>query len=137
MISFEDTEKKIITIKQYVRYNIVLVRFSHLFGFSVRSLVRSFVFCCSSPVIPSIICDGGERMVLARMIFAERTTAFRVEALALEILFAHRAVEALAVVVIIQGLHPTIASLDWKSTRETFRSEQLVPVSFAVGQSFL
>lgn len=71
------------------------------------------------------------------MIFAERAAAFRVEALALEILLAHRAVEALAVVVVVQGLHPAITSLDWESAREAFRGKQLVPVSFAVGQSLL
>lgn len=71
------------------------------------------------------------------MIFAEGTTAFRVEALALEILLAHRAIEALAVIIVIQGFHPTVASLDWESTREAFRGKQLVPVSFAIRQSFL
>lgn len=71
------------------------------------------------------------------MIFAERAAALRVEALALEILLAHRAVEALAVVVVVQGLHPAITSLDWESAREAFRGKQLVPISFAVGQSFL
>lgn len=70
------------------------------------------------------------------MIFAERTTAFRVETLALQILLTHRAVETLAMVIIVQGLHPAISSFDWESTRETFRREQFVPISFAVGQSF-
>lgn len=70
------------------------------------------------------------------MIFTEWTTAFRVETLTLEILLAHRAVETLAVVIIVQGLYPAISSFDWESTRETFRREQLVPICFAVGQSF-
>lgn len=57
------------------------------------------------------------------MIFAKRTTTFRVEALALEILFAHRAVKALAVIVVVEGFHPAIASLDWESACEAFRGE--------------
>lgn len=76
-------------------------------------------------------------MILTRVIFAKRTTAFRVEALALEILLAHRAVETLAMIVIVQGFHPTVASLDWETTREAFRGKQFVPISFAVWQSFL
>lgn len=70
------------------------------------------------------------------MIFAKRTTALRVEILALKILLTHRAVETLAVVIVVQGLYPTIASFDWESTRKTLCREQLVPIGFAIGQSF-
>lgn len=38
-------------------------------------------------------------------------------------IFTHRAIEALAVIVVIQGFHPTVASLDRESTREAFRSK--------------
>ena len=78
---------------------------------------------------------GWRRWFLTRVILAERATALRVEALALEVLLAHRAVETLAVVIIVQGLHPAISSFDWESARETLCREQLVPISFAVGQS--
>lgn len=57
------------------------------------------------------------------MVFAEWTTTLRVKTLAFEILLAHRAVETLAVVIIVQGLHPAISSFDWESTRETFCRE--------------
>jgi len=43
-------------------------------------------------------------------------------------MFAHRAVEALAVIIVVQSFYPTVASLDWESTREAFRGKQFVPV---------
>lgn len=71
------------------------------------------------------------------MVLAERTTALRVETLALEVLLAHRAVEALAVIIVVQGLHPAVSSFHRESASETFCREELVPISFAVRQSFL
>lgn len=85
------TQKKIITISNTCVITLYS-RDSHICLDFFHSLFLSFslVFpCFSSPVIPSIICDGWERMVLTCVIFAERTTALCIKALALEILFAH------------------------------------------------
>lgn len=40
----------------------------------------------------------------------------------------YRAVEALAVVVVVEGLHPAVAGLDGEATREALGGEQLVPI---------
>lgn len=71
------------------------------------------------------------------MVLAERATAFREEALSLEVLLATGAIEALTVVVVVQGLHPLVAGFDGESAGETLGGEQLVPVGFAVGIAFL
>jgi len=57
--------------------------------------------------------------------------------LALQVLLAQRAVEALAVVVVVEGLDPPVAGLDGKAARDALGREQLVPVLFAVGQPVL
>lgn len=75
--------------------------------------------------------------LLAGVVLAERTSPLGEEALSFQILFAHRAVEALAMVVIVQGFHPTISSFDWESASETFRGEEFVPISIAVGVAIL
>merc|ERR1712115_275223 len=49
----------------------------------------------------------------------------------------HRAVEALAVVVVVEGLDPPVAGLDGKAARDALGREQFVPVLFAVGQPVL
>lgn len=71
------------------------------------------------------------------MVLAERATTFREEALSLEVLLATGAVEALTVVVVVQGLHPLVAGFDGESAGEALGGEQLVPVGFAVGIAFL
>lgn len=71
------------------------------------------------------------------MVLAERTTAFREEALSLEVLLATGAIEALTVVVVVQGLHPLVAGLDGESAGKALGREQLVPVGFAVRVAFL
>lgn len=76
-------------------------------------------------------------LCLASVILAERTSTLREEALALEVLLAAGAVEALTVVVVVQRLHPLIAGLDGEATREALGREQLVPVGLAVGIALL
>lgn len=71
------------------------------------------------------------------MVLAERTTAFREEALSLEVLLATGAIEALTVVVVVQGLHPLVAGLDGESAGKALGREQLVPVGLAVRVAFL
>jgi len=67
--------------------------------------------------------------------FAKGFTSFDKKPFAFKILLAKGAVKALTVVIIIQSLNPAITSLDWESTRDTFCSEQFIPIFFAVGQS--
>ena len=40
----------------------------------------------------------------------------------------HRAVEALAVVVVVEGLHPSVAGLDREAAGDALGREQLVPI---------
>lgn len=47
------------------------------------------------------------------------------------------AVEALTVVVVVQGLHPLVAGFDGESAGEALGREQFVPVGFAVRVAFL
>lgn len=74
---------------------------------------------------------------LASMVLAEWSSAFREEALSLEVLLAAGAVEALTVVVVVQGLHPLVAGFDGESAGEALGREQFVPVGFAVRVAFL
>jgi len=69
------------------------------------------------------------------MSLAERFSTLGKEALAFEVLVAFRALEALAVVVVVEGLHPSVSCLDRETAAYTLRREKVVPVSFAVGQS--
>lgn len=71
------------------------------------------------------------------MVLAEWSASFREEALSLEVLLATSAVEALTVVVVVQGLHPLVTGFDGESAGEALGREQLVPVSFAVGIALL
>lgn len=77
--------------------------------------------------------DGG----LASVVFAERTATLGEEALSLEVLFAAGAVEALAVVVVVQGLHPLVTGFDGESAGEALGGEQIIPVLLAVGIALL
>ena len=40
----------------------------------------------------------------------------------------YSAVEALAVIVVVQGLHPSVAGFNGKATGHALRREQLVPI---------
>lgn len=71
------------------------------------------------------------------MVLAEWPTAFREETLSLEVLLAAGTVEALTVVVVVQGLHPLVAGFDGEPTGEALGREQFVPVGFAVGIALL
>lgn len=71
------------------------------------------------------------------MVLAEWSASFREEALSLEVLLAAGAVEALTVVVVVQGLHPLVAGFDGESAGEALGREQFVPVGFAVGIALL
>jgi len=68
---------------------------------------------------------------------AERFSTLGKEALAFEVLVAFRALEALAVVVVVEGLHPSVSGLDRETAANTLCREEVVPVSLAVRQSVL
>lgn len=40
-------------------------------------------------------------------------------------------------IIVTEGLHPTIACLHWETASKAFRGKQLVPVGLAVRQSIL
>jgi len=68
---------------------------------------------------------------------AERLSRLHEELLTLEVLFAQCAVEALAVVVVVEGLHPSVAGLDREAAGDALGREQLVPILFAVWEPVL
>jgi len=67
--------------------------------------------------------------------FTKNLPSFGIEAFALHIFFAKRTIEALGVVVVVEGLHPSIPGLDGESTRDALSGEQFVPVFFAVREA--
>jgi len=69
------------------------------------------------------------------VLFAKYSSRFRVKAFPLQVVFTHRAVEALRVVVVVESLHPAISSFDRKSARNAFRRKQLIPIFFTIGQA--
>lgn len=69
------------------------------------------------------------------MILAKWSTSFGEKALSFKILFAHSAVEALAVVVVSQSFDPSVTGLDGEAARKTFSSKKLVPIVLAVRES--
>lgn len=64
--------------------------------------------------------------------FAEWTSSFGVEALALEVLVANGTLETLRMIVAVQCFDPTISGFDRKSTSDALGREQLIPVFFAI-----
>jgi len=66
---------------------------------------------------------------------AERLSSFRVEALAFQVLVTFRTLKALAVVVVVEGLNPSVACFDRETTTHTLGREQFVPICLAVGQT--
>lgn len=68
---------------------------------------------------------------------AEWTALLSKEALTLKVLLATRAVEALAMVVVVKGFDPAISSLNWEPTGKAFRGEQLIPISLTVRKTVL
>lgn len=69
------------------------------------------------------------------MRFTERFATLGEEALPFQILLAFRAFEALAVVVVIQSLDPTVTCLDREPAADALDSEEIIPVSFTVWQA--
>lgn len=50
---------------------------------------------------------------------------------------SYSAVEALTVIVVVECLHPSIASLDWEAASIALGGEQLIPIGLAVGVAIL
>jgi hypothetical protein len=74
----------------------------------------------------------GEAGTLASVVLAEWSASFGKETGTFEVLLAHRAVEALAVVVVVERFNPAIACLNGEPTREALCGEQFIPISFTV-----
>lgn len=68
------------------------------------------------------------------MTLAEWLPSFDKEALTLQILLAQRAIEALGMVIIIEGLYPAVTGFYWEPAGYAFGCEELVPIFFAVGK---
>jgi len=68
---------------------------------------------------------------------AEGFSPFGEKALALQVLVAFRALEALAVVVVVEGLDPAIPGLDGEAAAHALGGEQVVPVGLAVREAVL
>jgi len=71
------------------------------------------------------------------MALAEWLPSFDKETLTLKILLAQCAVEALRMIVIVEGFHPPVPGFYWEPAGDTFCCEQLVPIFFTVGESIL
>lgn len=69
------------------------------------------------------------------MSLAERLSTFGEEALALQVLVAFRAFEALAVIVVVKSFNPSVTSLYGEAAANTLCRKQVVPVSLAVWQA--
>lgn len=50
---------------------------------------------------------------------------------------SYSAVEALTVIVMVECLHPSIASLDWEAASVALGGEELIPIGLAVGVAIL
>jgi len=68
------------------------------------------------------------------MALAEWLPSFDKEALTLKILLAQCAIEALGMIIIVEGLYPAVTGFYWESAGYTFSCEELVPIFFAVGK---
>lgn len=71
------------------------------------------------------------------MAFAHRSAIFAQKALSFQVLLANRAVETLAMVIVVHGLDPAVTGLDREAARVAFGSKQLIPISFAIRQAVL
>jgi len=67
------------------------------------------------------------------MPFAKRFPRFHEKALAFQVLLTQRAVEALRVVVVVEGLDPTVPGFYGEPAGHALGGKQLVPIFFAVG----
>jgi len=66
------------------------------------------------------------------VILTEYLATLGIEAFALHVFFAKRAVEALRVVVVVDRLHPAVSRLDRETTGDALCCEQFVPIFFTV-----
>jgi len=71
------------------------------------------------------------------MVFTKDLSTLDIKTFPLHVFFAERAVKTLRVVVAVEGLDPAIPSLNGKTTSDTLRCEQLVPILLAVREAVL
>lgn len=64
--------------------------------------------------------------------FTEWFPALGEETLALKILVAFRALEALTVVIVIKSFDPTVTGLNWETTTNAFGCEKIIPICFTI-----
>jgi len=72
-----------------------------------------------------------------RMALAERFPSLHEKTFALQVFLAKSAVKALTVIVVVEGLDPSVSGFNGKSARNTLCREQLVPVFFTVWKPVL
>lgn len=104
--------------------HIFLVCFTDLFSWKMSKNAHKYVHLAIFSL------DSHPGMALAK-----RFSSFDKKAFAFKVVFAERAIKALAVIIVVKSLNPTITSFNRKPTRYTFCREQFVPIFFAVGQS--
>jgi len=68
---------------------------------------------------------------------AHRSAVLAQKALTFQVLFAHRASEALAVIVVVHSFDPAVTGLDWVAASIALCCKQFIPISFAVRQAIL
>jgi len=71
------------------------------------------------------------------MALAERFPSLHEKTFALQVFLAKSAVKALTVIVVVEGLDPSVSGFNGKSARNTLCREQLVPVFFTVWKPVL
>lgn len=57
------------------------------------------------------------------------------KSLAFQILLAQRAIEALAVIIVVQRLYPPVSGFNGKTACNALRRKQFVPIFFAIGKT--
>lgn len=98
---------------------------------------------CTKYVFLTSVDDGSSAVCLqlsadcldshSSMALAERFSCFHEKSFAFEVLLAESAIEALAMIIVVESLDPSVTSLDRKSARYTFGGEKFIPIFFAVG----
>jgi len=98
---------------------------------------------CTKYVFLTLVVDGRSAVCLqlsadcldshSSVALAEWFSGFHEKSLAFEVLLAKSAIEALAMIIVVESLDPSVASFDWESTRYTFGGEEFIPIFFAVG----
>jgi len=93
----------------------------------VFEMTNIYTPCVVDPNLTSHFC----------MALAERFPSLHEKTFALQVFLAKSAVKALTVIVVVEGLDPSVSGFNGKSARNTLCREQLVPVFFTVWKPVL